>query len=317
MATTFRNFSALPPELRLQIWKYALQPSSPGVHFFSLQARPIIPQGLSRRAPTQLHVETKYVLASPTFTGGPPRLWREDNPSMYLVDARLWAAQRESREVAQKNMALRLKSSNAPSGSSSASQLSTEPAQIGWALGVLPHQDHICLQVAPHEYMVVEKALSDLRRIIRNPEIKAGISTPVHIAFEYDESWAIDDRDRASDPTRRLNSRKCFMELLYRVRRGLLRAKLYLIDHQARLLPGSNAPLLFRTDGYEFVHVDRNHVQYGPCNGSTTVWNFIGYLDRLFERWWTPPQVWVPGLSAPPQPYSTQKYVSVLACPKN
>ncbi|GKT64072.1 hypothetical protein ColTof3_11411 [Colletotrichum tofieldiae] len=208
MATTFHNFSALPPSNGYSSGTTLSDP--PAQAFISSRCK----RG-PRPAPASLHVETKYVLASPTFTNGPPRPWREDNPSTYLVDAGLWAAQRESREVVRMNTALRLQS---------ASQLTAEPAQNDWAHGVLPHQDIIYLQVALRKSIAIDKALFNLRHK-GNPDMKAGTSTPVHIAFEYDTSWAYKNKGRMSDLEKRQSSWRCFMGVFCRVRRGRLMAK--------------------------------------------------------------------------------------------
>lgn len=83
---TFHYFSALPCELRLQIWELSVRPTQPnmvGIHYVSMTERP--------------KEDNKAVNAVPRIGYGDAR-----NRSAYMWDAGLWATCRESRKVAMK-----------------------------------------------------------------------------------------------------------------------------------------------------------------------------------------------------------------------
>ncbi|KAF6810760.1 hypothetical protein CPLU01_15235 [Colletotrichum plurivorum] len=110
MATTFHGFPDLPAELRIQIWEGCIRPDGQGVHFFTIETcfDPSPEQsGISYELKPQHYnidgeeYETEHV-AAPLFDADSQRSWTENNPSTYLIDAGLWTACRESREVMEK-----------------------------------------------------------------------------------------------------------------------------------------------------------------------------------------------------------------------
>ncbi|KAJ0136837.1 hypothetical protein CTA2_2116 [Colletotrichum tanaceti] len=318
MATTFHNFSSLPPELRLLIWECALRPSHPGVHFFSLETKAIVTESVARQRPSGGHRDTKYILAPPAFTTGPRRMWRDDNPSTYLVDAGLWSAQRESRDVVQRNLD-RLLMRRSPGGARDAA---TGPSQQpGGTLRTLPHQDLICIQVGARQNVVTDRALSDLRTVLQRPSPTAGPSAPVHIAFEYDESWAIGSgagEVGLGGLRAEAGPRSCFLHLLHSIYLGKLSAELYLIDYRLKLRPGASAPCLFRADGYEFRRADSSCVVGGEI--ASGVWSFVRGLNQIAALWWLSNLMWPewfgPDEDTRPWDYFKSHHASVLVCQK-
>ncbi|KAH7240367.1 uncharacterized protein BKA55DRAFT_741373 [Fusarium redolens] len=112
MASAFHLFSALPTELRLQVWKDAIRPSRPGVQILRLRVPgsddPVRPQdtihfprypsyrGLSRpNCCVAIPLWNKYLDG---IDGG-----NDINISTYPIDAGLWTACHESRLMMQKH----------------------------------------------------------------------------------------------------------------------------------------------------------------------------------------------------------------------
>ncbi|WQF85449.1 Putative 2EXR domain-containing protein [Colletotrichum destructivum] len=315
MATTFHQFSSLPPEIRILIWECALRPSHPGVHFFSLETKAIVTESVGRRRPSVVPRDTRYILAPPAFTTGPRRMWQDGNPSTYLVDAGLWSAQRESRHVVQKHLNQLLKP-HSPGDARDAT--GPDQQQPGGTLRMLPHQDLICIQVGARQNVMTDKALSDLRTMLQRPSPTAKFSTTVHIAFEYDDSWAISGEGRLSLLRSEAGPKSCFLHLLNSIYLGKLSAELYLIDYRLKLKPGVLAPCLFRADGYEFRGVDRSRVEGG--DGASSIWGFVRALNQIAALWWMSTYMlpWGSELDEDTQPwnYFHRHHASVLVCQK-
>ena len=105
-APMFHHFRRLPVELRLLIWEFAVRPRGRGVHYFSI----VDMRKHSDNPLRQLAVpdpadedEVTYAVSAPMVPSSPGGCsWTTRNCSVYLWDAGLWTACRESRSVLEK-----------------------------------------------------------------------------------------------------------------------------------------------------------------------------------------------------------------------
>ncbi|KAF4978579.1 hypothetical protein FZEAL_5071 [Fusarium zealandicum] len=98
MADSFYLFGQLPPELRDEIWRFALRPRQRGVQVFHVKE--ITPSDLNRfRVQAPACKPPNHDLNSEADSDSP--CWIRNNPSTYLIDRGLWTACRESRWVIQ------------------------------------------------------------------------------------------------------------------------------------------------------------------------------------------------------------------------
>lgn len=323
MATAFHLFLELPAELRLQIWESALRPAVPGVHFFSLKERPATSVGEGDRFVSHVGLGSRgYFLAPPTFAAEQQHPWGQRNPSTYLIDKELWAACRESRNVARKHFenACR-KSGNSPKSCGLAGMgrcLGAPPG--GWAPGVLTHRDLMCFQVAASEEQMVWKDLCDIQLMLQHVRANGNGSAPFHIALEFDGAWSIVPRTATThDVKRQAGPRACFLFLLEMILIGLLPATLYLIDYSSSLKHGIEAAPKFRGDGCKFWEVGRRDTNRSQPGSSAGPWGFI----RTVNRQWGSSlaglkrNVWVPGRQEQQELFDVKDYVRVLVCRKD
>ncbi|SPJ87899.1 uncharacterized protein FTOL_12368 [Fusarium torulosum] len=104
MLDSFQYFESLPTELQMEIWSFAVRPTSPGVQIFSLvsyhRSTPHEYRGLEAHQVATYHLEApKWAFGSGhNFNAfdGPTASWTKNNPSTYLVDSGLSRACRRS-----------------------------------------------------------------------------------------------------------------------------------------------------------------------------------------------------------------------------
>ncbi|GAB1320057.1 hypothetical protein MFIFM68171_10267 [Madurella fahalii] len=99
IGTIFHPFPRLPKEIRDIIWDFAIRPSMPAAHYFTI-FRPH-----SYREWAAIGKDMAVVgdwplcaLAAPYCEEKRARSWTSSNPSAYLIDGGLWTACKESRE---------------------------------------------------------------------------------------------------------------------------------------------------------------------------------------------------------------------------
>ncbi|KAK7443662.1 hypothetical protein Landi51_09010 [Colletotrichum acutatum] len=248
MATTFNQFGLLPFEVRLQVWECNLRSAAPAFQVFSVKRRTLntASNGLGRSAPTQVHRDKAYVLSNPTYEQKGPCSWFDSDPSTYRVDAGLWSACRESRDVVQKHFARLVN----PSSGRSSSTKHNQAARSTSGSSILPDKDLIILQVAPDAHVSVGAALSALRPFFQNDS-----SQSLHIAFEFTDDWDIEPAEDINSMKSKPGPRACFIRLLERTLCGLLSAKLYLMDYGSEVAE-AGSPVLFSAGGYDLSEID-------------------------------------------------------------
>ncbi|KXH29906.1 hypothetical protein CNYM01_12774 [Colletotrichum nymphaeae SA-01] len=248
MATTFHQFGVLPVEVRLQVWECNLRSADPAFHVFSIKSRATstASNGLGHKTPTQVHQCETYVLSNPTYTPRQRCPWSESDPSTYRVDAGLWSACKESRDVVQKHYATLVN----PSSGHSSSTRHNQPERSASGSSILPDKDLIIFQVALDTYVSVGDALSALRPFFQNDETRL-----LHIAFEFTDDWDIQPTDDIKSMINQPGPRACFIRLLERTMCGLLSAKLYLLDYGSKVAE-AGSPVLFSAGGYDLSEIE-------------------------------------------------------------
>ncbi|KAK1706338.1 hypothetical protein BDP67DRAFT_494158 [Colletotrichum lupini] len=248
MATTFHQFGLLPVEVRLQVWECNLRSAEPAFHVFSIKSRATTTAStdLRHKTPMQVHQYETYVLSNPTYTPKKRCPWSESDPSTYCVDAGLWSACKESRNVVRKHYATLVN----PSSGHSSSTRHNQSARSASGSSILPDKDLIIFQVAPDAHVSVGEALSALRPFFQNDG-----SQLLHIAFEFTDDWGIQPTEDIKSMINQPGPRACFIRLLERTMCGLLSAKLYLMDYG---LKGAEvgSPVLFSAGGYDLSEIE-------------------------------------------------------------
>ncbi|KAL7894226.1 hypothetical protein HDV63DRAFT_415331 [Trichoderma sp. SZMC 28014] len=210
MASEFHQFTSLPTEIRLRIWKYALRPyspSRPGVHFFSVTnskedgdelANFRVQCALGSRCEYN-HGES-YYLAAPKF--GISNSWTNNNPSSYLWDFGMWSACSESQKIIKDHYKMeqwaaklledyKKKSFSEPDVDACVPVLFPRIDE-DWRFAIYPNRDLVCLQpLNPNTvgyYRESIQLMDDICMVNRN----AGLRGMKHLAFEYDPSWCDD-----------------------------------------------------------------------------------------------------------------------------
>ncbi|KAF6828361.1 hypothetical protein CMUS01_08621 [Colletotrichum musicola] len=264
MEPTFPSFQSLPAELRVQVWQEALRPSTPGVHYLSLQRE--CPRRLKNRKATNTKdlARGRYVLRPPLPDAGSSTRWAHRNPSVYLSDAGLWQACVESREVIRKRFA------SMDQADVHTFKQGPSVDEYGWQTGqaalkvlVLPRQDLLCVRVDESESVNVRAVMADLGLTSRFMHSARQRGNRLNIAFEYDaRTWAFQHSKSCLNVMKKQTGpRAAFLLLLEAVMMGVLDAKLYLVDYRASS-PGSDIDMIggrkaFECDGLRFWEFDQ------------------------------------------------------------
>ncbi|KAJ4320393.1 hypothetical protein N0V84_005887 [Fusarium piperis] len=205
MNNTFQRFPCLPPELRDQIWKFALRNSIPGVHVFKIY-NAVLDNGVDNNIDVMSGYESHDCqrLAAPDRkensstgsqnTDGTQNL---DNPSTYLIDGGVWTACRESRYAAQRHFGLFKWRSLYEKDPERFQHMSTREKLDMPATGCFASKDPYSFAVFPNRDLFIFRP-HDIRTIgPRDPSQYACIGAHwqgfrgfQHIALEYDREWA-------------------------------------------------------------------------------------------------------------------------------
>ncbi|KXH41567.1 hypothetical protein CSAL01_01069 [Colletotrichum salicis] len=292
MASTFHQFGLLPAELRIKIWEYNLRSSAPGFHIFSVKRRPTdtVSNRLGHTIPTQARQDRTYVLSNPIYAPEKRCPWPESDPTTYRVDAGLWSACKESRDIVKKHYTTLASPS---SGHSLPAQHSPFTESTSGS-SILPEKDLIIFQVAPDVHVSVGEALSALRPFFRDSATR-----PLHIAFEFTEDWRIRLSEDIESMKSQPGPRSCFIRLLERTLCGLLSAKLYLINYDSERAP-VGSPVLFSAGGYDLNEVRwwaPRTVVVPACAVEVFV---VELIWQGAEQWSFIRPMWTPGVTPPP-----------------
>ncbi|KKP00246.1 hypothetical protein THAR02_07659 [Trichoderma harzianum] len=151
------QFLDLPFEVRLMIWKHALNPldyDRPGAHFFSLVSRDDEDEAI--RISTQCKGAgneycSGYHLAAPKLRfSKESRSWTKNNPSAYLWDFGMWSACKESRQVIKAHYETRgwiiQRIGYYPNTTRSTVPFSLQSHDEKWHFVLRPKRDLVCIQ---------------------------------------------------------------------------------------------------------------------------------------------------------------------------
>ncbi|KAI1268545.1 hypothetical protein F5Y18DRAFT_375831 [Xylariaceae sp. FL1019] len=258
----FHCFSALPLELRLEIWEACLHPFVPSAQFFSAAYTdmPIKPQHL---CVTNKHHRG---LAAPRCQSTGELSWTKNNLSAYMLDHGLWTACHESRDVMLKHHKDRQRAQFKyllndgtvevpPSLPTTLTGMFIENGKER-CFSFNPTDDLLCFHLQKYEYRYrVRKTLGDGWHSIPFLHHEFGFSAR-HIALEF-SSWRTEDR--SEEP-------KVFEEYLDTFETMHFSApylpccpKLWFIDYQTSLKPGERYTtedrLVFRGFGCKLVEM--------------------------------------------------------------
>ncbi|KAL7908108.1 hypothetical protein GGI35DRAFT_486256 [Trichoderma velutinum] len=206
MSSKFHQLVNLPTELRLKIWKRALQPigpSRPRAHFFSVTNYKEDGDEL-KRLRVQCHLGSDcemnhgsvYCLAAPKF--GDTHSWTNNNPSAYLWDYGMWDACYESREVIKKYYKMNYWTAKLREGRTSIDKAQPVDACVPF---IYPHSDGArCFAIHPNRDLVCLQPVnaSTVGFYRKNPffmedfcmvDCGIGMRGFPNLALEYDPSW--------------------------------------------------------------------------------------------------------------------------------
>ncbi|KAH7147907.1 hypothetical protein DER46DRAFT_515492 [Fusarium sp. MPI-SDFR-AT-0072] len=183
----FHPFPNLPPELRLQIWKSACFPftaNEPGLHYADLAN---LPDKNLREAEDLYWSPIGMIALLPDFQTSPKPLEsvRRPNRSVYMWDAGLWKACRESRGVIAAHCHLHISPKGEPSFPNCLFLRNKEPAE---PLMVMPTRDIFCTKNLGLPSLPPSLYYTRLHSLGLGGQITS-IRHPFNLALEFDSSW--------------------------------------------------------------------------------------------------------------------------------
>lgn len=256
-------------------------PDGQGVHFFTIETcfDPSPEQsGISYELKPQHYnidgeeYETEHV-AAPLFGADSQRSWTENNPSTYLINAGLWTACRESREVMEKHF------KTAFYREKRQESLKREPYCRGlrfyerdykgapgtgrfrhngedWCFAVFPRRDLFCVQHSGKHPSMCFPPATWLFAGFGNctfASARLGFDGVQPLAFEYDASWSFSsegkDDEIINEMSGQNNARGIFLNTLEDIVEGGSSPDLYLIDRDIRLKPDARGWKTFHGNG--------------------------------------------------------------------
>lgn len=319
MATTFHGFPDLPAELRLQIWEDCIRPDGQGVHFFTIETcfdpSPEQP-GISYELKPQRYsigggeYETENA-AAPLFGAGSQRSWTENNLSTCLIDAGLWTACRESREVMEKHF------KTAFWREKRQESLKKEPYCRGlswyepehksapgtgrfrhngedWCFAVFPHRDLFCVQHSGKPPLMCFPPATWLFADFGNSTFasaRLGFAGVRSLAFEYDASWSFSSEGKGDEIIKEMsgenNARGLFLTTLEDIVEGGRTPNLYLIDRDIRLKPDARGWKTFHGNGCNYIDPMHEDIESYGDDDDMGAGGFIYELESLGYDYYT------------------------------
>ncbi|KAK0758151.1 hypothetical protein N5P37_009452 [Trichoderma harzianum] len=303
MPSEFHQFANLPTELRLKIWKHALQPISPSrprAHFFSVTNYKEDGDTL-KKLRVQCHLGsdceinhgTTYCLAAPKF--GDSHSWTNNNPSAYLLDYGMWNACHESREVIEKHYKMNHWTAKFRQGRSSMDDNQPVDACVpfiyphssgSWCFAIHPNQDLVCLQpinagtvgyYRENPYFIEDFCMVDYA---------IGMRGFPNLALEYDSSW-YDGLDEIRNPNvlfEEMSPRGLFVRIIVWMVESYSRNQtLYLIDYNLKRTRTEDSHALSNKRKV-FSSIDRRFVEASPNWGDySDTWSrsALEFVDRI------------------------------------
>ncbi|RKL44170.1 hypothetical protein BFJ72_g3903 [Fusarium proliferatum] len=228
MASEFHLFSALPTELRLQVWKYAIQPDLPAAHILRVRVPgsdvPDYPQDTIRFARRRY---THRLLPPPGVGVAVPLRSKylcgiendgNLNISSYSIDAGLWTACHESRLTMKKHL------------SSAPWRYPYFPSWKGYYISggglmyitIRYSEDLVILQLDGFDFDKLDEETLHRLQDLRN------------IGIEYRPDWGIHlyDRNERGDKANAFNKIYLFGETVDK-------ARVWIVDHNMRRKTGA------------------------------------------------------------------------------
>ncbi|KAG7406677.1 hypothetical protein Forpe1208_v013815 [Fusarium oxysporum f. sp. rapae] len=184
---TFHPFPNLPPELRLQIWKSACFPftaNESGLHYADLAN---LPDKNLHEAEDLYWSPIEMIALLPDFQTSPKPLESVGRPngSVYMWDAGLWKACRESRGVIAAHCHLHILPKGEPSFPNCLFLRNKEPAA---PLMVMPTRDIFCTKNLGLPSLPPSLYYTRLHSLGLGGQITS-IRHPFNLALEFDSSW--------------------------------------------------------------------------------------------------------------------------------
>lgn len=206
MSSEFHQFGILPTEIRLKIWRYALQPinsTRPRAHFFSVTNYREDGDVLKKLrvqcflgSDCEIEHGCRFCLAAPKF--GSSHSWTDNNPSAYIWDFGMWNACCESKEVIEKHYNLEYWTARLRQGRTHLRDDQPDDVCVpfihprtggDWCFPIHPNRDLVCLQPFDTDtvgfYWEREFFMEDFCML----EWNKGLRGFVNLALEYDPSW--------------------------------------------------------------------------------------------------------------------------------
>lgn len=318
--TTFHSFSQLPPEIKYTIWEYAARDVRRGAHFFSAAS--------NWRGPTTTTFLGSddifgFPLAAPKALDTPDAVQDrvEGNPSSYIVDAGLWTACWDSRNVMKKRYQELGGLVKIPFGWAMAPFSSGHITHNDEyrAYQLCPTEDLFCIQLSGPTVPRCVMPTFRLSKSLRPTAI-------MNVALEYDPAWI----DVSGHTTLSLrgeeNPRGCFIRTLCAVSARFAPAgfEFWLIDRTIRkrnkpvsiYMPSygddsdedieevQTKPRIFQGHGRRYVEVrDLSECEYDVL-GQNTAFHFLHRLqmDAGFSVQWMLHQRVARQTGVPPPP---------------
>ncbi|KAL6790468.1 hypothetical protein GGI42DRAFT_365096 [Trichoderma sp. SZMC 28013] len=304
------SFANLPTELRLIIWKHALQPISPSrprAHFFSVTNYEEDGDALKKlRVQCHLGSDCKinhgctYCVAAPKF--GDSHSWTNNNPSAYLWDHGLWNACYESREIIEKHYNMKYWTAKLRQGRSNTDDNQPVDACVPF---VYPHSDgDRCFAIHPNRDLVCLQPVNagTVGFYRKNPffmedfcmvNYGIGMRGFPNLALEYDPSWC-DGLEEIMSPYHlfsEMSPRGLFVRtVVWMVENNspYCSQMLHLIDYNLKRDNDKESHALsenrkvFSGIGRRFVEASPDSETY-PDTWSRSALEFVGHIDRLFD----------------------------------
>ncbi|KAI1045013.1 hypothetical protein LB505_013344 [Fusarium chuoi] len=182
MPTEFHLFSALPTELRHEIWSLAIRPKEPGVHVFRVYDNYWVRQ--SAEAVQFSYNKDRFRdrgceelgLAVPLAHEGPANKPSATSVSTYMIDAGLWTACHES-------MTMMRKAFPRPRSIERGKVRTLEPVMGHYISGSAP----LYLTINPaHDLLILRPDSTDLSLEGIDQDLSYRLS---HIGIEYESDW--------------------------------------------------------------------------------------------------------------------------------
>jgi hypothetical protein len=303
MPETFHPFARLPYQLREKIWKLAIRPDIPSVHYFNVglftgdrrkepTAHTVMCVGREELLYDRLAVPSEGIVASPSNAG---TSLGSERKSTYLLDGALWTACKESRDVIDRTFQLAkwnraTKSPECKEGACwsrwlgreeedkiPANAYFEEPGAKRFWFTFLPSQDLICL--LPEDSKTFQYLDWGFCDILLGSHL-AGFDGLRNVALEYDPAWGAALAQEQQKPGYCWNaefSQPAAVKLLANILFDTYSIyNLWIIDYNLKNKPGSAV----RTT---FYGPNRKLVQYDGIGGISDTNNCLNFVEAVWD----------------------------------